>query len=117
MRAEVKEPLVDPTFGLIVHDALGTPILDLRSAHNGLRLGRVLGPITIQMEVRNLGLYPGHYFLSPWISDSASKRNVDWPRLCCAFDVLPMPGQRDLQLDEDWGKYFVPSDWSLASGD
>ena len=112
-RAEIAEPLQDPVFGVVVHDALGNPLLDLRSAHQGLKVGRVDGTITVRVDVQGLGLYPGSYFLSPWITDSACKRNIDFPRLCCAFDVRPMTNDTDLQLDEAWGKYFVPSSWSV----
>ena len=112
-RAEFKEPIVDPVFGVVIHDSLGNPLVDLRSAHQNLHTGRVSGFATVQVEVKDIGLYPGHYFLSPWITDSACKRNVDFPRLCCAFDVRPASAEHDLQLDDAWGKYFVPSAWAL----
>jgi hypothetical protein len=113
LRAEIKEPIVDPVFGVLVHDSLGTPLLDLRTIHSSVKLGRIQGPVNLQLRIDNVGLYPGHYFLSPWITDSACKRNVDFPRLCAAFDVQPMDTAVDLQLDADWGRYFVPSSWTV----
>ncbi len=116
IRAEIKEPLVDPVFGVLIHDSMGTPLIDLRSVHAGLKLGRLLGPVTLELEVKNLGLYPGNYFLSPWITDAACKRDVDFPRMCAAFDVVPAEREVDLQLTREWGTYFVPSTWSALQG-
>jgi lipopolysaccharide transport system ATP-binding protein len=113
LQAEIREPLVDPVFGVLIHDALGTPLIDLRSIHHGLRTGRLHGAVNLEMTVNGLGLYPGRYFVSPWITDSACKRDVDFPRLCCTFDVRPAATETDLQLNPDWGKYFVPSTWTL----
>lgn len=33
---EFDEPLVDPCFGAVVHNAAGEPVLDIRSNHDGL---------------------------------------------------------------------------------
>ena len=107
--------LVDPTFGVIIHDSVGTPLLDLRSNHDGLRPGKVSGSIVVEMKIPRLGLYPGRYLLSPWIWDSAGKRDVDFPRLCSTIIVVPAPGPHgDLKLDPAWGKYFVRSHWKLG---
>ncbi len=112
--AEFYEPLVDPCFGVLVHNAAGEPILDIRSSHAGLRLGRVKGIVGVQASVDNLGLYPGRYFLSPWITDSTCTRPVDWVKLCCTLEVHPAPGPHgDLKLEPEWGKYWVPSNWSI----
>ena len=62
IHATVKDPLVDPLFGVMVHDAMGDPLLDLRSNHDGLRLGRILGDLAVEVRVPNVGLYPGRYF-------------------------------------------------------
>ena len=31
------EPIVDPSFGVIIHNVLGEATLDIRSVHDGLR--------------------------------------------------------------------------------
>jgi len=114
MEVEIPEPLSDPNFGMLVYDSSGTPLLDLRSLHQILLVGRVTGRIAVQLEVAQLGLYPGHYFLSPWISDTGNRRNLDFPKMCVAFDVSPSGSDVDAQLDRDWGAYFVPSTWSVV---
>jgi lipopolysaccharide transport system ATP-binding protein len=110
--AEFYKPLVDPCFGVIVHNAAGEAILDLRSNHAGLRLGRVKGTVIVHAAVEKLGLYPGRYFLSPWITDSNYTHAVDWVKLCCTLEVYPAPGlYGDLKLEPEYGKYWVASVW------
>lgn len=112
IHADVVEPLVDPLFGVMIHDPMGEPLLDVRSNHDGLRLGRVLGETSVEVRVPNVGLYPGRYFLSPWITDAACSREIDYPKLSCVVDVIPAPSEHgDLKLDPSCGKYFVPSRW------
>jgi lipopolysaccharide transport system ATP-binding protein len=112
------EPVVDPTFGVLIHTDAGEPILDLRSSHAGLRLGRVLGTVVVRSRVRTIGLYPGEYLLSPWISDAAYLMNIDWAKHCTTLSVRPAPGPHgDLKLNPMDGKYWVPSIWSGRSAD
>jgi lipopolysaccharide transport system ATP-binding protein len=113
LRAKFYKPIVDPSFGVVVHNAVGEPILDIKSVHAGLRLGRVEGCVVVHASVEKLGLYPGRYFLSPWISDAAGTRTIDFVRLCCTLHVNPAPGPHgDLKLDPAWGKYWVASVWT-----
>lgn len=115
MYGEFYRPFVDPSFGVIVHNGSGEPVLDLRSIHGGFRLGRVEGTIVVEARVENIGLYPGRYFLSPWIMDSACSRDIDFVKLCCVLQVDPAPGPHgDLKLDPIWGKYWVYSDWATV---
>jgi lipopolysaccharide transport system ATP-binding protein len=114
LHAEFYKPVVDPCFGVIVNSSLGEPILDLRSSHSGLRLGRVDGKVAVHVSVEKIGLYPGRYFLSPWISDAGVKHNIDFVKLCCSLQINPAPGPHgDLKLDPIWGKYWVPSEWNV----
>lgn len=114
LHAEFYEPIVNPSFGVIVHNALGDPILDIRSNHDGLQVGRVKDNITVQGYVDNVGLYPGRYFLSPWITDSALTQNIDFVQRCCTLQVEAVPGPYgDLQLDPKWGKFFIQSNWMI----
>ena len=112
LHSEIYGSLTDPCFGLIVHSASGEPILDVRSIHAGLRLGRVDGTVVVQGEIPRLGLYPGRYFLSPFIMDAGCTRDIDFPRLCCVLEVDAAPGPAgDLKLDGRWGTYLVRSEW------
>jgi lipopolysaccharide transport system ATP-binding protein len=112
--AEFYEPLVDPSFGVIVHTALGEPLLDIRSPHDGLRLGRVGDKVVVQARISGLGLYPGRYLLSPWIADAGVTRNVDFVKLCSVLQIVPAPGPfGDLKLDPTWGQYWIPSEWRI----
>jgi len=111
--AEFFEPVIDPCFGVIVHDQTGDPILDLRSIHDGLRFGRADGTVVAQATVDNLGLYPGTYLLSPWITDASVITCLDWTKLCGKLHVYPAPGRHgDLRLDPKWGLYWIPSNWT-----
>ncbi len=113
--AEFYEPLVDPCFGVLVNDAAGDPMLDIRSSHDGLRIGRVNGELVVHASVEQLGLYPGNYLLSPWITDSASCTDcLDWVKYCCNLRIDPAPGPHgDLRLNSVYGKYWVPSTWVI----
>jgi hypothetical protein len=87
-------------------------LLDLRSRHGGLHLNRVTTPLTLEMRVPKFNLYPGRYFVSPWISDAAGQRSIDFPRFCCFLDVLPSANEQNgLKLDPLWGRIFVESKW------
>ncbi|TRZ50667.1 ABC transporter ATP-binding protein [bacterium] len=112
--AEFSQPLTDPCFGVIVQSALGEPILNLQSIHDGLRLGRVDGSVTVHMAIETVGLYPGRYFLSPWIMDAACLYDIDFVKLCSTLEVEPAPGPYgDLKLNPMWGKYWLKSHWSV----
>jgi lipopolysaccharide transport system ATP-binding protein len=107
------KPMLDPIFGVVIHDVGGQPLLDIRSSHDNLRIGRVEGAITVEMRVPRIGLYPGRYFLSPWIADSALTSVIDFPHLCGVLNVLPSPSNNgDIKLDPAWGKYHVSSLWT-----
>ncbi len=106
-----------PQFGVKVHSVDGMPILDLRTRHNGLDLTRSPnGPVVLHVDIASLGLYPGEYFLSPWVTD-ASDRVLDWVQYCLKFTVLPRSGPHgDMRLSLHWGKYYVPSKWRAQIG-
>jgi lipopolysaccharide transport system ATP-binding protein len=114
IHARFSTSLTNPTFGIIIHDAAGVPVSNAQSIHDGLHPGTVSDQLMVEAYFRNLSLYPGRYLLSPWISDSAIQRDIDFPRLCAAFDVHPAPGEcGDLKLDHTWGKVFIPSQWKV----
>ena len=114
---EFHRAIVRPLFGVFVHTIAGEPLLDLRSSHDGLRVDKASGRVTVEAVIDEVGLYPGEYTLSPWVWDDNSRIDIDWVRHCCKLRVLPAPGLHgDLRLDPTQGKYFVPSSWSLFRG-
>jgi lipopolysaccharide transport system ATP-binding protein len=114
IEAEIHEPVVDPCFGVIVHDQAGDPLLDLRSRHSGFRAGRVHGRVAVEGSLSSAGLYPGAYLLSPWITDNVDTC-MDWAKLCRKVQVYAAPGPHgDLKLDPQWGRYWVPSTWAAC---
>jgi lipopolysaccharide transport system ATP-binding protein len=116
INALVKAPQLDPIFGLLVHDAMGQNLIDTRSCHDGLRLGRVVGPVSVEVHVPNVSLYPGRYLLSPWMTDAGGTRDLDYPRRSCAFDVLPsVSADGDLTCGSRFGIFFVPSRWKRST--
>jgi lipopolysaccharide transport system ATP-binding protein len=112
--AEFREVVPNPCFGVLVHDQTGDCMLDLRSIHDGMRLGQANGVVVAEVSVQNLGLYPGTYLLSPWITDATLVTDIDWVKLCSRFQVYSAPGKHgDLRLDPRFGKYWVQSTWKL----
>jgi len=99
-------------FGILVHSVSGDPILDLRSSHNGLRLDCDEGCVSVEVAIDEILLYPGEYTLSPYVYEDVTKVDIDWVRHCRKLRVVPTLGLHgDLNLD--YGKYFVPSSWTL----
>ncbi|MGH9947777.1 MAG: ABC transporter ATP-binding protein [Pyrinomonadaceae bacterium] len=110
--AKYNQPLIDPSFEVIIHDAAGEPIMQLRSEHGGFRIGKIEGRSSVRGRIDDIGLYPGRYFVSARIV--AGGRQVDFPRLCGSFQVIPAPGEfGDLHLNPKWGKYHIASEWSM----
>jgi lipopolysaccharide transport system ATP-binding protein len=107
-------PVTNPIFGIIIHDATGIPVSNAQSIHNGLRTGSVCDQLVVEAYFPKLTLYPGRYLLSPWISDSALHRDIDFPRMCAVLDIHPAPGEwGDLKLNPEWGKVFISSQWNV----
>jgi lipopolysaccharide transport system ATP-binding protein len=112
--ADFHEPVLDPVFGLLIYSMGGEPLLDVRSWHSGLRLGRVKGRIAIEGTVPMLGAYPGEYLLSPFVAAAGCREDIDWVKLCQILRVHPAPGPYgDLKLDPTIGKYWTPSKWTV----
>jgi lipopolysaccharide transport system ATP-binding protein len=104
-----------PLFGILISTDAGEALLDIRSFHDGLRLGRTTGKVTVEVTLDSVTLYPGDYLLSPWVYDNLSKSNVDWVKNCATLQVLEAPGPHgDLSLDPNYGKIFVQSNWQVV---
>lgn len=113
---ELYRPLVGMQCGIYVHSGAGEAILELRSSHDGLYIDGSAGRVTAEAVVDNVGLYPGEYTLSPWVCDRGYTVNIDWVQHCCRLSVFP-GAHGELGLDAQFGKYFVPSSWSVRTSD
>ena len=114
MHIRFNTPVISPIFGVIIHDATGVPISNAQSSHDGLEAGTVCGQLLVEAYFRKLGIYPGRYLLSPWITDSTLRYDIDFPRMCALFDIHPAPGEwGDLKLNQEWGKVHIPSQWGI----
>ena len=99
IEADFYEPVRDPVFGVLIHTVQCEPILDVRSSHDGLRAGKVHGRVVVRSTVRQLGLYPGEFLLSPWITDAGCTTNIDWVKHCATLSVRSAPGPKgDLKV-------------------
>jgi lipopolysaccharide transport system ATP-binding protein len=115
IHARLMSRLTNPVFGVIIHDAAGEPISNVESIHEGLYTGTMSDRVVVEAHLPKLSLYPGRYFVSPWITDSARQRDIDFPRMCGTFDVHPAPGEfGDLKLQPEWGKVFIRSQWKIV---
>jgi lipopolysaccharide transport system ATP-binding protein len=114
MTVEFRRRIAQPVFGILIHSASGDPILDLRSLHHGLRIDQREGCLTVEAVIDQIELYPGEYTLSPYVYEDVTKADIDWVQHCHRLQVVAAPGvYGDLKLDPKWGKYFVPSSWSI----
>jgi lipopolysaccharide transport system ATP-binding protein len=115
MTVECRRPIVRAFFGILVQSALGEPILNLRSSDDLLHVDANESRITVQAVIDQIWLYPGEYSLSPYVHDEIRDIDFDWVRHCRRMWVLPAPGIHDNRgLDPTWGKYFVPSSWTIV---
>ncbi len=115
IHARLISPLTNPVFGVVIYDAAGVPISTAQSIHEGLYTGTMSNKVEVEVHFSKLSLYPGRYFVSPWIMDSAREHDIDFPRMCATFDVHPAPGEfGDLKLHQEWGKVLLPSQWKVA---
>jgi lipopolysaccharide transport system ATP-binding protein len=118
MTVELSGTVGQPLFGLYIHSSGGEPLLDLRSFHDGLRLGRTTGRVVVEARLDSVTLYPGDYSLSPRVYDSLAKCDVDWVKHCASLRVIEAPGRfGDLRLDGKFGKVHVESRWRVVEGD
>jgi lipopolysaccharide transport system ATP-binding protein len=114
---EFYRPVVRMQFGIFVHSVTGEGILELRSSNDGLYFDSSGTCVTVEAVLDKVGLYPGEYLLSPWVWDQNSTTvDIDWVQYCCKLSVLPAPGAHgELTLTAEYGKYYVPSSWSIRN--
>jgi lipopolysaccharide transport system ATP-binding protein len=109
---ELYRPVGRINFGIFVHSMIGEGILELRSSHDGFYFEGLRTSLTVEATVDKIELYPGEYTLSPWVS--AKGGDIDWVQHCCKLKIAPTPGPHGmLELTSEYGKYFVPSSWSI----
>jgi lipopolysaccharide transport system ATP-binding protein len=105
---------IDATFGVLIHSLAEVPLIDLRSANSGLRSGKLQGEVVVDVETRALNLYPGDYYLSPWIMDRMMREDIDFVHYCTKLNIIMPAGYKHvLLLDPTWGKYVVDSTWKI----
>jgi lipopolysaccharide transport system ATP-binding protein len=114
MTVEFHRPVVNGVFGVLVHSTTGDPILNLRSSHEGMVIDRSEGRLTVEVAVKEIGLYPGGYTLSPYVSDEVRRIYIDCVQHLSRLWILPARGKyASLRLNSSMGKYFVPSSWHI----
>jgi len=115
MSVEFHRPVINGVFGVLVHSMAGDPILNLRSSHEGIVIDRSEGRLTVEVVVKEIGLYPGGYTLSPYVSDEVRRIYIDCVHHLSRLWILPARGKYvSLRLNSSLGKYFVPSSWRMV---
>jgi lipopolysaccharide transport system ATP-binding protein len=105
---------IEAAFGVLIHSLAEVPLIDLRSSNSGLKTGKLSGQVVIETEVDALNLYPGEYYLSPWIADRMMKEDIDFVHYCAKLAVtMPIGQTHILKLDPTWGKVVVDSRWNI----
>jgi hypothetical protein len=114
MTVEFHRPVDNAVFGVLVHSTAGDPMLNLRSSHEGMVVDRSEGRLTVEVVVGEIGLYPGGYTLSPYVSDEVRRIYIDCVQHLSRLWILPARGKyASLRLNPSLGKYFVPSSWRI----
>ncbi len=105
---------IDATFGVLIHSMAEEPLIDLRSANSNLKTGKLYGKVIIEAEANGLNLYPGDYYLSPWIMDRMMKEDIDFIHYCMKLNVTMPDGKTKIsKLDPTWGTFVVDSKWII----
>jgi lipopolysaccharide transport system ATP-binding protein len=105
---------MEATFGVLVHSLLEVPLIDLRSTNSNIEPEKLSGCVIVEAEVDALNLYPGEYYLSPWIMDKNAREDIDFVHYCGRLSVmLPLSKGPVMQLDPVWGKFVVESKWNI----
>lgn len=116
MSVDFQRPMSNVVFGVLVHSAMGDPILELRSSHDGLRFAGRAGSLIVEAAIHKVSLYPGEYTLSPYVYDEMGDIDIDLVKHCRKLCVISAPGPHgDLKLNPRYGKYFVSSSWTMVS--
>ena len=110
------EPVPNPSFGILVHDALGEVLLDLRSSNCGANLvGTYLGKARVSATIPRLGLLPGHYVISIWVNNERETVDIDFVRTCGSFQVFdPGATTRKGRLNRSGAKFWTASEWTVC---
>lgn len=105
---------IEATFGVLIHSLAEVPLIDIRSSNSSLRTGKLSGQVIVDVEVNALNLYPGDYYLSPWIADRMMKEDIDFVHYCAKLTIsMPSKHSKILKLDPTWGKFVVDTKWNI----
>jgi lipopolysaccharide transport system ATP-binding protein len=108
------EPVRNPSFGILVHDALGEILLDLRSSNWTSVIGTFFGKTRVAATVRRLGLLPGHYLISLWVNNERETVDIDYVKTCGSFQIFdPGAAARKGRVDRAGAKFWAESEWTV----
>jgi len=112
-RAE--ERIKDPHFGMTIHSDMGTRVATISTWHAGYYIPTLeAGEGTIDLRIDDLFLLPNRYYLSLWISSTATQW-YDQLEHCIALDVEESNshGTGGRGMSARWGLVYLPSRWNL----
>lgn len=67
LRIDCHEPISSPEFGIALTNQMGVPIHYYVSTWEGLARRMDVGSHFVTVEVPQIMVYPGRYFLTPWV--------------------------------------------------
>jgi lipopolysaccharide transport system ATP-binding protein len=106
---------IDATFGVLIHSLSEVPLIDLRSSNSKLKFEKLCGAVIMEVDVKALNLYPGDYYLSPWIADRMVSEDIDFVHYCFKLTItMPYGQSHSTKLDSTWGTYVVDSIWNVC---
>src|SRR5262249_40870003 len=109
------EPIKNPAFGVLVHDALGEVLLDLRSSNCTNIISTFLGKTRVAATVPRLGLLPGQYDISIWVDNERETEDLDYVKTCGSFQVFDADAAtRRGRVDRARAKFWAASEWTIT---
>jgi lipopolysaccharide transport system ATP-binding protein len=104
----------NPTFGVTIVTDDGVTVADCRSAHYGVRVGRVSGFVRYRVRIETLALYPRSYSIEAWVTDSACLVNFDWVKDFAELVVTTGPNfLSGANLTRNHGISFIQTTWRV----
>jgi len=107
----------NPTFGLNIVTEDGVRVADCRTAHYGVRVGRVSGLVRYRARIETLALYPRSYSIEPWVTDTACMTVYDWVKDTAELVVTSGPNfHSGANVTADHGISFIATTWKVEMG-
>lgn len=108
-------PLDNPMLGIVLNDALGSPLLFFNTRNYGVSFGKGISEGIMQMQIKELNLMPGFYSLDIYFADFAE--DLDVKKDCFTFQVVykHFEGAGE-PLNERFNRIFYKDvEWKLLS--